>query len=437
MTEIWYRLNTVGEKKLFNIKSLIDGAIIPGHLIAFYDGTMPNFIKDLNLPFLIDPMTYVWGKSPTYVKNGSDMKKSFLKYVEKLDCNLARQLGVNNISITGVTDHDLSIFTNKIIQFQKLLGEVKYNPRSKSLSRIRNRFKNIKDEPTSDVMPKYLIPPYFQFSNLLGTEYDLTVKAAQMAKTSSYCEEEALMPCLHMNRDILYNKTAQMKVVQDFKDYSQVIVWINNFDERLVSNAGLSHFVDLIESFKEHDVNVLNLYGSYFSGLMNYHDLYAFSSGIAISHRKDADAMPGGGGMPLRYYEPSLKMELVNDEVFRLYADHPHLFTCDCSICAPISSQVQTLSNKNDIEAILDPFFLIIKSPNGTIIRKPTMYWRQTRTHFLYQRRKELQEISSTPPNVILANLKSDYDYFMQNVDFNLFKNLTTVEHLKKWHDSA
>jgi len=431
MIDLLYRLNMMGEKQFFESNNLIDGLVVPAHLLAFYHGSLPSFLSDINLPFIIDPMTYVWNIDRNYVLNESELKKSYKKYVDFLNNNIASLLGFSRITDNHFSEEDLFTFSNSILAFQYTLCGHSSNPRLRSLRRIRKRIRGADER---EIRPFGLIPPYFFFSSMSQRAYELTRICAENALETEFSNLTNIIPCLCMGQEILFNDTFRENLISDFSEYGSVFLWIDDFDERGVSVQALQNYRELVTKFNENDVSVFNMYASFYSLLMENFGLEKISSGIAISHRKRVTSSATGGGMPLRYYEPSLKMEILNFSAFRIYSRHPELFVCNCPICQPYSSRVNTNQTVSEREEILAPLFVDEHDQWGNVIRKAEMSWKNTRYHFLHVKKNEQLAASSTELIDLITVLRNDYSS-LSRLD-PTFYNIRSVEHLKRWYES-
>lgn len=437
ISEIWYRINTMGEKNLFLNRELIDGIVIPAHILAFYDPSLASFIRDIDLPFIIDPMTYVWNRSKRNIVNSSGViKKSYQKYVKKLDCTLANILGRIDLTSYDNTQQELEEFVDAILSFQLTLGRVPDDPRLKSLTRIRSRRKKSSDEIT----PYTLIPPYFYFTNFHTKPYQLSLDAAQYAKTTILSSRSNVSPLICMSEGVIASESGRERLVNDYSDFTSVIFWVSAFNDRQANIDSLRNIRELVEAFHEVDIRTTNLYGSYFSVLMSFSGLERFSSGITISHQKAVDAIAGGGGMPLRYYDPTMKLEVLNNVAHRLYAENPELFICECPCCSDMTYRIQSTTSRAERESLLDPFFIEIRRDNregkSEVVRPAHMNWTRTRLHFMHVRRNEINNARNSILSDLTASIMRAYMKLNRELNFNQYNRLDSVEHLRRWVDA-
>ena len=435
MTELWYRLNFLGEENFFEMRNLIDGIIVPAHLLAYYEIAIPKFLSSLGLPILIDPMTYVWGIDPQYISKDGELKKSYQKLIEKLNCRVANILGNDRIQKIDEVSSEFKEFVDNILRFQLLCGDVKETPRRSSLERIRRYREKVEPEEPSRIRPFALVPPYFYFSTTLGQSYQKTVYAARLAEDFNKNTEKRIWPCLCMDKSLLADEDQLNKIIEDFKDYSEIILWINNFDETKAYTHELSGFVKLISKFAEEKTNVINLYGGYFSLLLNHMGLSRLSCGICYSNRKGVFEEVGGGGLPIRYYEPHLKIKLLADDMFQLCLDIPELLSCNCPICLDYSEKYRTIQRREDKEKKLNEFFGVL-GKGGKMVKKGIINWEKSRLHFLHARKAEQTFTNKSTLNEIVSDLRGKYELMRKNhLDPNKYR-FESFEYLRLWADS-
>lgn len=437
MTELWYRLNFLGEKIFFERGDLIDGVIVPAHLIAYYEIALPRFLSSLGLPILIDPMTYVWGINPQYISKEGELKKSYKKLIEILNCKVANILGQQPIQRIKEDSSEFKEFVENVLRFESLCGRIKETPRWSSLKRIRRYQKEIEPEEPSRPRPYALVPPYFYFSTVLGPSYQKTVYAARLAEDFDDNATNKIYPCLCMDKALLTDEKQQNTIIGDFKDYSEILLWVNNFDETEAHLHELKGFVGLISKFAEEKTKVINLYGGYFSVILNHIGLSKMSCGICYSNRKGVFEEVGGGGLPIRYYEPHLKIKLLADDMFHLYLSNPEFLTCKCPICSVYSDRYRTIQHRDDRENLLYDFFGAL-GRGGRMVKKGIIDWEKSRLHFLHARKMEQTFSNRNKMNNIISDLRDKYNLMQEKELFGRrwTYRFESFEYLKLWADS-
>jgi hypothetical protein len=239
MTELWYRFNVFAERQFFDYPNLIDGIVVPAHVLAYYEVSFSQFLKDNGLPYLMDPITYVWGISPHFALNGNgELKKSYAKYVEKLDCKIGNILGKETLYKEDYTNNEFNEFIEKILRFELMDFGSKKPQRLQSIQRLKERIRLIEGTTTpletSKIKPYALIPPYFYFKMVGDRAYQKTLYAANYA-LSHFGSENKVFACVCFEKAILHDRMQIKRILQDFEKFDGVIYWINDLEESTAS----------------------------------------------------------------------------------------------------------------------------------------------------------------------------------------------------------
>lgn len=435
MTELWYRFNVFAEKEFFEKNNLVDGLIVPAHVIAYYEVSFPQFLKEVHLPFLIDPVSYVWDINHRFVMNeNSELKKSYSKLVEKLNCAMGNLLGKSQLSLTPFNKSDFEDFINAILKFQLLDFSSNKPQRAQSIQRLRERIRLLEGETaveeTTNIKPYALIPPYFYFTDVNSRAYESTLYAAKYAQNSDFGKQHKIFPCLCMNRAIFRDEAQIAKILQDFVGFQGIVFWINDFDETKASLEDLEALTKFVQSFHMQGSEVVNLYGGYFSLSLYHAGLSKLSCGICYSSSRSVFSEVGGGGLPIRYYEPSLKLKLMRETMFRLYIDKPELFNCDCPICSDFGKICTNPVGKQRGQ-ILEQFFLDDKISGKNCV----VNWQTSRIHFLNCRKIEQKNITESKVSDTITQLSNKYTLLMsKGFDPNQYGfTFESINYLDKW----
>lgn len=431
MSELWYRLNILGESSFFKKKGLMDGIILPANLIAYYENSIPKTLKNFDLPFLVDPMTYVWGIKDKYIrKRDGNKKKSYEKLVEKLDCNVANLLYDSLIQYTPLSKSNYIEFINNILDLQISFQKMDDSPRKKSLDRIM-KFKKDYVQNNYDLSPIAIVPPYFYFNRINDKLYKLTKFSCNYAFNNEDYKDYRIYPIICTDIKLLHDTVNVDKIVQDFEPFEGIIIWINDFDEQEASGRDLNALANFVEKLSGNKDDVINLYGSYFSILLSHKGLTKFSSGICYSDHKAIKTLAGGGGMPIRYYEPHLKTMLLADDMLRLYnSDVPEWFECECPICKQYSNVYSELES-NDTDLLID-FFGSINNEDKEDV-PGYIDWKRSRLHFLYMRQLEKKQIINNTKEEISKEISSISSILREkNVDPRVYR-VDEFDYLDRW----
>jgi len=410
MTDLWYRFNVFAERQFFENEDVIDGIVVPAHLIAYYEVSFSQFLKETRLPFLIDPVTYVWDIPLDCITNDNgELKKSYSKFVEKLDCSVGNILGKTYLHQSEFSSEEFNNFIDKVIRFELLDFSSKKPQRLNSIQLLRQRIKLVEGESTvaeeehKKSEPYGLIPPYFFFRKVTDDAYSKTLYAAEYTK-AHYGKGRKVFPCLCMSRSLLQDKHQLSQILTDFRDFEGIIYWISSFEESTASIEELETLTEFVSKLSSQGKEVMNLYGGFFSLALQHVGLSKMSCGICYSSSRNVHSEVTGGGLPVRYYEPSLKLKIMRDAAFKLYSDMPELFACKCPICSEYSDRCQHSMYRSIKTQILSQFF-IDTSSNGNYL----IDWETSRLHFLYQRKIEQRIIGESSIEETINDLSVKY----------------------------
>jgi hypothetical protein len=431
MPELWYRFNVFAERQFFDNTNLIDGIIVPAHVMAYYEVSFPQFLKECGLPFIIDPVSYVWDIRQRLIKNeNGELKKSYAKLVEKLNCKIGNLLGDYPLSNINFSDSDLEEFVHNVLKFQLFDVSSKKPDRLKSIQRLKERISIVEGtaQPINRTVEPYaLIPPYFYFTEVGDKNYSTSLQAARYAEASKYAPNRRIFPCLCMERSILTDESQIHRIIDDFKDFQGVLFWINLLEETTASQEELNGLTTLVKGLSSKGAEVINLYGGYFSMALHHAGLSKMSCGICYSSARNVHSEASGGGLPVRYYEPSLKLKIMPDVALKLYLDKPKLFNCDCPICSKYSAQCQNVGN-NQRGRILSGFF----SDEG---RRCVIDWETSRLHFLNHRKTEKKNIEKTDIDTTASDLLNTFNelshQYFEPIQYGC--TFESINYLRRW----
>ena len=143
----FYRLGPTKEKELFKRgHDTYDGIVIPAHIASYYSAFCSEFIGSLRKPYFIDPMTYIFANDPSMLKRfikdkktkrtlrnrfgqkqKGDIKRSFLKLVEKEYGGLIKKAVLNDCSIKPEDFKDESL-VNDFVPYGSPLRKTRVAP---------------------------------------------------------------------------------------------------------------------------------------------------------------------------------------------------------------------------------------------------------------------------------------------------------------------
>jgi len=419
----YYRLNLAGEKKLF--KDYLDdyyGICIGAHIFAHGENWITAFLEDLQKPFFIDPLTYLLNQSIEKIMKKNQIRKSFTKllknYSEDIQTYFLRD--ERSLEIKDFIDNQqinqifIDDFVKSTLDFQRKIGEHD-TPSEESVNDFLREFSP--DTKKKILKPEFLVTPYFYFSSLTDKWYIVSKELAKSA-ISQKQKNEQIYGIICMSSSLLKNPKALVQIINDFNFIDGFIIWISNFNEYISDIKQLYNFIIFIKLLSKLDKPIINLYGGYFSIIVNKFGLEGAVSGICYSESKDAKAPPPkGGGAPLRYYIKNAKFKVVEANARRYYGSNPIEILCNCDICNGIKSE---LVHKKYTSLFLSEFFKNLSST-------------QTKEHFILNRSKEETELTGKSINECIQILEDLFE-ICQNTNCTVYK--IPYLHIKSWIDA-
>jgi len=394
MTEIFYRLGSVGEKSLFkDMKKYYDGIIIGAHLLSLYSSSIPVFIQELEKPFLIDPMTYVFGRSFDLLTKNDELKKSFKKLIERFEKPISnilknREFVPSDFLKNGQWNEKLlEKFIKNVLNLQKNI--MISSPAQQSIL----EYMEILGEAKKPLKPKYLIAPYFYFSSTTDPWYLITQEFSK--RTEKFKKNEKIYSVICFSKNILLDGKEIKKVIEDYSNIQVdgYLLWISDLDETKDDQKFLEGLVQFVRTLAEKSKKpIYSLYGGYFSLLLSKYGLKGYSRGICYGEAKNVDTPTLGGRTTKRYYFPPIHAKLSERKARTLYQSNPHLL-CQCEICKKILNKLR----KNKQKTIIEEFF------NKLNIE-------QAKKHFIATHAKEIETITKLSKKEIIKTLKKDIE---------------------------
>ena len=418
----FYRIGPMSEKVILGeYKDTFYGLTIGAHLAAYYIKSLPKYIQKLNKPFFIDSETYVMARDQNNITKNGQIKKSFQKFYSSFDEKIQTNLEFRELLPKDFQNKDenlLTLLAKNTLDFQKNLIEEINKGGDGAIRESLQRYHEILNRDTSnqnELKPEFYTTPYFYFQSITDPWYDISLSLAN--ETNKIENESAIYPIICFSKELLINEKEIDTLIDDYKKFDGIVIWISDFKERLENIHYLRQFAKFIEKIAENGKPIYNLFGDYFSLLLTKKGLTGYSRGIGVSEKRNVDAIAGGGGSPERFYLPFLHTYASKTYAREFLAEHDGLM-CDCDFCENFKKTVlPRLSRRRLIERFFDEFNYMI----------------DTKKHFLITHKKELDKISKLEINEIkqlLANEISETETYRLSL-YNL-----SNQHLKIWLQS-
>ncbi len=376
------------------------GIVIPANLLFYYKKSMAEFLRTSNRPFFVDPVTYLFAYPANLLKTKDfnyeidnsgnyKVKKSFEKLVDAFDEDLIKLFKTLGALPSAYFDNPLTAqkFVSNCINFQKNLLIESIEPIS--------RYESMLGTDTTQeqgVKPVFIVPPYFFFRNLADPWYAVNLRLSKLTK--QFSPDDLVYSVISTDKDNLDEAFAD-KIIADFDTSDGFLLFISDLNESgesLNTLKNLMNFVNRI--YINTNKPIINLYGSFFSMLLNFRGLDGVTSGLCILDHRDATAEFKGGRAAIRFYLPSTRAKLAEQDFSTFLQNFNTNLECDCLFCQRIAELRKTLGSR-DYAAYIDRLF---SDERGELMASAM-------EHYLHNRIKEARLITDKPLTEILAIL--------------------------------
>lgn len=417
---------TNAEKKyVSSFNDSYDVLMLNANIFAHCTNSISKFISNelCKKDFIIDPQTYAFQYYQGLIGSDGNLKKSIEKLLSFYGDTLKDIISCKKRSIELIDFDDNDTFLKelcqKVIEFQQ-------NTIKKEVLEEKNEYKEYieyilgNDENSLCVAPCCLIAPYFYLSdNNFNQWLHINTKAIELSKTY----HPSISAQLVINSSILLDKDKLNLLVDEYSKVNpcEILLWIDAFDEKDAGDVLLNNYLYLLVKFKEKNIPVSQLYGSYFSLiLINLRLLQACCHGMEYGESRSV--FPVGGGVPIsKFYLPIAHKRFHFRNIIQLLLDEGWLNSksiyfekvCDCPQCKEII--------KNDPESDIQEFGIINtvtnirKSKNGqeysVMMSYPTTEAKELcLRHYLYNKEKEYNFIKEHNIDDIMKQLQQAKD---------------------------
>lgn len=418
---LFFRIGTVGEKEIFRLhKDNYHGIVVGAHFAAFYNDWTPTFLRKLNKPFFVDPMTYVFARDLQNIKKNGEIRKSYEKLIDwygpPLESLLTnRQLIPKDFLVQGKFNTALvNKIVSKTLSFQADLLTPK-SPSQQSLVKYAKMLEEVDMEGPKKT--SFLVAPYFFFTSVYDPWYKISLR---VARATRQWDADPVYCVICASKEMLLDQSAFDKIVRDYEGFDGYLVWFSDFDEEDVSVeylSGLRKFLHTLSTLRK---PIHLLYGGYFSLLLTkiISHVSSYCRSICYGITKDVDAeTPQGGGAPRRYYFNLTHTKLPESVARSFFSDHPDLL-CKCEVCSAITREIKekskTLSPGQQIGKFFDRFD-----------------FTKSRKHFVLSHSEELKDTTKRSTNKVIKELQDSYGK-SEELEVKLYG--VENSQLERWH---
>lgn len=429
MSEInhFIRFGSHAEAKIFReVKSSLKGITFNANVIAHTPAAIYKFlyIGFPDIPFFIDPQTYIYQLDP--IKYYSNRKEDGLVLKSSVD-SLLDLFGEPVTSVRNTMrplNHsvfetcDIDGFVERVIGFQINHLNDEYQK-----TKSDEGYDDYDDNGLAVLKPLFVIPPYFYLNSDPDFENWLELNIKMIESSFKHFPDREIVPEIVIDRNVLKSKSLVSSIISAYNrlDINNVLIWIDNFDETDEDLFSLTKLREFLSSF---NADPINLYGGGFSNLLcKQKILSGFCHGPGYGESRGVK--PVGGGIPnAKYYLPFLMKRINYEDAYRLLKTKGVLNedyfekVCNCVKCNELL--------KPPIEQSFYNEFGLYKLSSSGKINVPTQNTLfNNHVHFLNRRFYEINDMT----------IEKIDQYFVDFLEWNATKRMISTQHIENWRN--
>jgi hypothetical protein len=394
-----------------NLQEKLDGLVIPAHILAYQVDVTAVFVSSFSdMPFIIDPMTYLLQHQEGNLTNDAgDLRASIAKMCDEYDFDISKELtGKRQLRPSNIPN--AKHFCNRVYDYQNSVEE-KANTK-KAIKKYLDRYGK-----GNSFTPRFIISPYFKFDSISDPWYMLSLNMGKVMQTICSEKKDGLDAgvIIFLSANNLDDGDIE-KIASDYESFSHIILWFDGFDEMDIQPATIVNarkIVSKLSGFAEVEI----LYSGFLLMTTAAEGAKAVSHGLTYSQHKSFGVTPGGGGMPERYYIPKFRAFRSLSQTDNIFHMRQELM-CNCPVCDEL------------LQGNPDNIVLFADEPE------------KLREHFINVRRQEADDMESFNRQSLVTELRSVYDTYhnlisnLPNPDaFLSGSNMRGLECLNFWAD--
>jgi hypothetical protein len=443
------RYGTNADKKFIDQNNkYYDLLAINGNMLAYTPGALAGFIRknllnESDKGFFIDPITHSFQHSLDKIKSYSkkEKKQTLKKSIENLIDYYGEPLITHiktpensekedekgrPVRAVDFNDHKES-FCENVIDFQ--LNEIKKKNKEKGFL----KYLDADDQRLNDFEPDFITPPYFYLNEMSYEEWlELNIEFAEIA-VGKYPERDIFVQ-LVVSDDIFISQKMRDAIIEKYStlDVKGVLLWIDDFNEHQASKSKLEVYFNFIKELSQNNLEIINLYGSFFSIMLTaFEDELSFSLagvGHGMEYGEHRAVVPVGGGIPSsRYYfyplhrrlrfqtaSEYIKSHIIDKAQSPKKEDIANLYyteICDCSKCKQIIGK--DIDNFFEFEST-EVYEYEVKG----VKRQRSYADQETKEncliHYLESKVEEFEEVEELNLKDLLTLIDNNYDTFLK-----------------------
>jgi len=415
------RLGTHAEKDcLFRASPTFDGLILNANLVEGTPGACASLISKLGKPYIIDPVTYAFALSPSYLMSPQldgagarklKAKRTFRNLANRFGHPFEQNLGVRALSPESLTQSDIDAVVESVLVYQ--------------LDRLQDEWQGAKalggrEPPRAEC----LVAPYFPLPYQRKEPW-LTLNLEMAGRAGAIHSGVPVYAVVCLDRRFLQG-TELKDIASEYAHtgVSGYLLWISDLTEQSISREELDGYVELVDELSGGGRRVFNMYGGYLSAVLHCFGMTGFAHGIGYGERRDIAPPVGGGPPPARFYLPPLHalssfvdaLSAISglDDAATYYRE-----VCDCPVCHRVIG--------DDLKRNILKYGRMSEPRGPTARRYPTQRARELcRLHYLAARSLEVQKVVHRSPSELIQEMREAAEKYAAH-------GLAETDHLLVW----
>ncbi len=408
------------EKPILDNHPEVQRFAVPANILAFYSSSLSSFLSRMNRHYFVDPLTHQFQFPDSFTKNVPeempDGSRQWVPAAKGSFTKLIKAYGFDEYPDPGTLLSDLSDttklreFVEKTLSFQLSALQGKKSKKQK--------YAELAGEagPLTEPEPDFLVAPYFYFQNTHDQWYNLSKSAFACAKLMH--PTKAVYCAICFEKRLLYDDEAVREISQAFPNADGYLLLVSDFDEQNEPTPLLEKLKSFSSTLASQGKPVMNLYGQYFSMLLNGR-LSGICFGLCVNESRDVTRATQAGRITIRFYERTLHTKLREPQAREFIVRHIISYECDCEFC---DSMRKLMTANPSGQARLNAVGLVFTRDRGKLLVAVI-------EHFLKNRFDELSYVTSNSMEFLLNSLRTDDTTALTN-GYNLIVN---VDHLNRW----
>jgi hypothetical protein len=397
------------------VRACFDVMTVPGTIASYYDEATAAFVLSSKMPYLIDPRT------PLFQDELTAPRASHLTLADWHGPSVRARLPEN-----GPAYFPDSLYSPAVVR--EMVREVVDRQRSyagnaprvtKKLDRYARLLAQAMQQQQAPVpaggpaAPTAVLAPYFAVTGTADPWF--SVLREVWTQCAALASPRTISPvlCVGPRQEQTSSGTVTVDGIGVLGELLPLLpqdlartcyIWITGLDERAVREDQLRRLWRTVQA-RPGGLDLINLYGGFFSICLRYAGLAGFGNGLTYSESRAWPALSSTGSAPPRYYIRDLHLFLSPAAAQAVVAAES-AFECPCDACVEVRARGQSIAS---------------------------MPYHSLKRHFAHARRWELDQVAQNQPGFVAASM-TDAKRRLEAVRRVLPRGVSPQsEHLTRW----